>query len=125
MDYRWVSEGGESPVHVGNKSVNLTFAPDLGLKLMIQLAHGLSTFTTLGLVSSMLRKTDMIIRGLLCLRFSKHTRLCATKSLSICSEYDGLETKENLRPLMPFFQRGQDSATRENIWPIQFLLFAI
>lgn len=33
MDYRWVSEGGESPVHVENKSVNLTFAPDLGLSV--------------------------------------------------------------------------------------------
>lgn len=82
---------------------------------MIQLAHGLSTFTTLGLVSSMLRKRDMIIGGLLCFGFSKHTRLCATGSLS-CSEYDELETKENLCPQRPCSQRGQDSATRENIW---------
>lgn len=30
MDYRWVSEGGESPVHAGNKSIIL---PDLGLRV--------------------------------------------------------------------------------------------
>lgn len=132
MGYKWVFESGENPVHVESKSLSHTFAADLGLRVGDATSPVVQHTYHPGFGLQHGKKTNLEKKGhefwgpaLFCV-FKTHEalghQLVPSPSVPRIMRW---RPRRTCVPRCLVSKENWDSVKRENIWQVQFPLFAV